>query len=156
MGDDSTNCMSAASTAARGTCPTMHAAPGSTAPTTASARGRRCTTCSRPPPASPKGAGDGRLRGPPPRPRRRVRVGARRGTSRVGLTLAAILVVFLLALFYLTQTLGVAALNYDIDTLIAERSALEQQLQSVEGDIARWGAEPAIVKGAQQAGLDRR
>ena len=91
----------------------------------------------------------------PPRRQRTVRVRAHRGTSRVGLTLAAILVVFLLALFYLTQTLGVAALNYDIDTLIAERSAIEQQLQSVEGDIARWGAEPAIVKGAQQAGLDR-
>jgi hypothetical protein len=90
-----------------------------------------------------------------PRRQRTVRVRARRGTSRVGLTLAAILVVFLLALFYLAQTLGVATLNYDIDTLIAERSAIEQQLQSVEGDIARWGAEPAIVKGAQQTGLDR-
>jgi hypothetical protein len=102
---------------------------------------------------------EGARRGPAPFvPARRQRVArtrAHRGTSRLGLALAAILVVFLLALFYLTQTLGVATLNYDIDALLAERTAIEQQLQSVEGDIARWGAEPAVVKGAQRAGLDR-
>lgn len=90
-----------------------------------------------------------------PRRQRTVRARARRGTSRIGLALAAILVGFLLALFYLIQTLGVATVNYDIDALIAQRSDMEQQLQSLEGDIARWGAEPAIVKGAQGAGLDR-
>lgn len=102
---------------------------------------------------------EGARRGAPPfalpRRERPVRARAHRGSSRIGLALAAILVAFLLALFYLTQMLGVATLNYDIDALIAQRAAIEQQLRSVEGDIARWGAEPAVVKGAQQAGLDR-
>ena len=80
---------------------------------------------------------------------------ARRRTNRVGLALAAIFAAFLLGLFYLTQTLGTAMTRFDIDSLTAQQAEIEQRIQSVEGDIARWGAEPAIVHGAQQAGLDR-
>ena len=45
--------------------------------------------------------------------------------------------------------------RFDIDALAAQRADIEQRILSVEGDIARWGAEPAIVHGAQQAGFDR-
>lgn len=90
-----------------------------------------------------------------PRRRQPARRRAARGASRVGLSLAAILVAFLLGLFYLTQTIGAAASSYDIDTLMASRDHLDRQLQSVEGDIARWGAEPAIVTAAQAAGLSQ-
>jgi hypothetical protein len=87
--------------------------------------------------------------------RARTRIRARRRSSRVGLTLAAILVCFLLALAYLTQTIHVAARSYDIDALLEERQRLERELQSVQTDLYRWGAEPAIVKRAAEAGLDR-
>ena len=87
--------------------------------------------------------------------RARTRTRARRGSSRIGLTLAAIGVCFMLALGYLTQTVHVAARSYDIDTLLVERQLLERELQSLQSDIYRWGAEPAIVKGAAAAGLDQ-
>ena len=67
---------------------------------------------------------------------------------------AAIIAAFLLGLFYLTQTLGTAMTRFDIESLAAQRADIEQRILSVEGDIARWGAEPAIVHGAQQAGMD--
>ncbi|HET7677486.1 MAG TPA: hypothetical protein VFK38_06500 [Candidatus Limnocylindrales bacterium] len=89
----------------------------------------------------------------PPRARRRSR--ARRGSSPVGLSLAAILTTFLLGLFYLTQTIHVAATNYDVDTLLEKRNRLGQELTSLEADIARWAAEPAVVKGATAAGQSR-
>ena len=88
-----------------------------------------------------------------PRRRQPSRVRAHRRSSPVGLSLAAILVAFLLALFYLTQAIHMAATNYDIEALAEERNRLEQQLQSIQGDIARWGAEPAILHGAQEMGL---
>jgi hypothetical protein len=88
-----------------------------------------------------------------PRPRPAARARPRRGSSPLGLTLAAILVCFLLALFYLTQMIHVAATSYDIDELVIERNRLDQQLQSLQGDMARWGAEPQILEDAQQTGL---
>ena len=88
-----------------------------------------------------------------PRPNARSRRRAGSGTHRVSLGLAGILVCFLLALFYLTQMIHVAATGYDIDSLVVERNRLEQELQSLQGDIARWGAEPQIMDGAQQKGL---
>ncbi|HEX5466269.1 MAG TPA: hypothetical protein VFW92_06295 [Candidatus Limnocylindrales bacterium] len=87
------------------------------------------------------------------RRRQPARRRARRGTSRVGLALAAILVVTLLGLFYLSQTIGAATANYDIDGLSATHDRLERQLRSVEGDVYRYGAQPAILQGAQAAGL---
>lgn len=68
---------------------------------------------------------------------------------------AAILTAFVLGLVYLTQTIHVAAVNHEIDGLYAEQQRLTQQVQSLKGDIARWGAEPAILERAQGAGLDR-
>ena len=90
-------------------------------------------------------------------PRRRAlpRDRARLRTNHAGIALAAIVAAFLLGLFYLTQTLGTAMTRFDIEALAAERADIEQRILSVEGDIARWGAEPAIVHGAQAAGLDR-
>jgi hypothetical protein len=90
-------------------------------------------------------------------PRRKAssRDRARRRTNHAGIALAAIIATFLLGLFYLTQTLGTAMTRFDIDALAAQRADIEQRILSVEGDIARWGAEPAIVHGAQQAGFDR-
>jgi hypothetical protein len=89
-----------------------------------------------------------------PRPRRAARNRTRSGGSgRVSLSLAGILVCFLLGLFYLTQMIHVATTGYDIDSLVVERNRLEQELQSLQGDIARWGAEPQILSDAQQAGL---
>jgi hypothetical protein len=94
-----------------------------------------------------------------PLPSRRLRraadVPASRGADRVVLALAAILLAFLLGLFYLTQTLRVATTDYEIDTLLSQRTDLGRQIRSAEGDIARWGAEPAVVAGAQAIGFDR-
>ena len=50
-----------------------------------------------------------------PRRRQGVHQRARRGASRVGLILGAILVAFLLGLFYLTQTIGTATAGYDTE-----------------------------------------
>jgi hypothetical protein len=90
-------------------------------------------------------------------PRRKgvARERARRRTYRSGVALAAIAAAFLLGLFYLTQTLGTAMTRFDIEALAAEKADIEQRILSVEGDIARWGAEPAIIHGAEQAGFDR-
>ena len=89
-----------------------------------------------------------------PRRKGAARERARRRTNRAGIALAAIIAAFLLGLFYLTQTLGIAITRFDIESLAAQRADIEQRILSVEGDIARWGAEPAIVHGAQQAGFD--
>jgi hypothetical protein len=88
-------------------------------------------------------------------PRPDARLHRRRASERngVSLGLAAILVCFLLGLFYLTQMIHVAATGYDIDSLVVERNRIEQELLSLQGDIARWGAEPHILGAAQQRGL---
>lgn len=93
----------------------------------------------------------------PALPRRRPapRVRAHRRASPVGLTLAGILTSFLLGLFYLTQTIHVAATTYRVDTLRLEVQRLTQQAESLRGEVERAGAEPAIVDSAQQAGLSR-
>jgi hypothetical protein len=87
--------------------------------------------------------------------RARTRIRARRRNSPLGLSLAGIVIAFLLALFYLAQTMHVAATGYDLDALLLERELLLQQLTTLEGDIHRWGAEPAVVKEATEMGLDR-
>lgn len=84
-----------------------------------------------------------------------VRVRAGRRGSPIGLVLAGILTAFLLGLIYLTQTIQVAATTYQTDQLVGQRQHLERQIQSMQGAIARFGAEPVIVERALQAGLDR-
>lgn len=88
-----------------------------------------------------------------PRRRQAARVRAGRRASRVGIAMAGILVAFLLGLFYLTQTVRVAATNYDIDSLLDQRDRTTQQLQSIQGDIARLGAEVVVTGRAQGLGL---
>ncbi len=88
-----------------------------------------------------------------PRRRQAARVRAGRRSSRVGIALAGILVSFLLGLFYLTQTVRVAATTYDIDTLVEHRDQLTQQLLTMQGDIAGVGAEVSVTSQAQRYGL---
>ena len=99
----------------------------------------------------------GARRGPAPVSRRRSSgtVRARRQGSPVTLVLAGVLTFFLLGLIYMTQILQTAGLRTEGDALIRERQALERELQSLQGSIARWGAEPLVVERAGQLGLDR-
>ncbi len=90
----------------------------------------------------------------PPRRRQAARVRAGRRANRVGLAMAAILVAFLCGLFYLTQTVSVAATSYDIDGLAAQRDHMTQQIQSLQGEIAQQGAEIAVTARAQGLGLN--
>ncbi|MFI5262498.1 MAG: hypothetical protein ACHQZR_08095 [Candidatus Limnocylindrales bacterium] len=88
-------------------------------------------------------------------PRRRavIRQRARRGANRVGLVLAAILIVFLLCLFYLTQTIGTATAGYQMDRLTTEATDLQQQLSTQHGQIAAEGSEQNVLQAAQANGL---
>jgi len=96
-----------------------------------------------------------RLPEAPTLPRRKVRgaVRARRRTGRVGFTLGAIVLTFLLAFFSLAQTVRVSATGYDIDRLLTEREQLEARVRQVQSDLNRLGREPAIRKQSLDAGL---
>lgn len=91
----------------------------------------------------------------PALPRRRMRGAVRAGRrpSRVGLLLGGIVLAFLLAFFWLAQTVRVSATSYDIDRLAAERDALGAQIGDLQSDLNRLGREPAIRKLATDAGL---
>ncbi|HKG57395.1 MAG TPA: hypothetical protein VKA85_09110 [Candidatus Limnocylindrales bacterium] len=91
----------------------------------------------------------------PALPRRRLRgtVRAGRRPGRVGLLLGGIVLVFLLAFFWLAQTVRVSATSYDIDRLSAERERLEARLDDLQSDLNRLGREPAVRKLATDAGL---
>ena len=91
----------------------------------------------------------------PSLPRRRIRgaVRAQRRADRVGFILGGIVVAFLLAFFWLAQTVGVSATSYDIDQRAAERDRLEAQVRDLQSDINRLGHEPAIRKLAIDAGF---
>lgn len=96
-----------------------------------------------------------RREAPPALPRRRMRgaVRARRGPNRVGFLLGGIVLAFLLAFFWLAQTVRVSATSYDIDRMAAERDALGAQISDLQSDLNRLGREPAIRKLATDAGL---
>jgi len=91
----------------------------------------------------------------PSLPRRRIRgaVRAQRHAGRVGFILGGIVVAFLLAFFWLAQTVGVSATSYDIDQRAAERDRLEAQVRDLQSDLNRLGHEPAIRKQAIDAGF---
>jgi len=72
----------------------------------------------------------------------------------IGLLLAAILISFLVGLIYLAQTIRLAATNYQIDQLIAQRDDLHRQIQTVQTSVLRWGTEPTVLERAQRLGLD--
>jgi hypothetical protein len=92
----------------------------------------------------------------PSLPRRRMRSAVRaqrRSTNRVGLLLGVIVVGFVLAFFWLAQTVGVSATSYDIDQAAAERDRLQSSIRDLESDINRLGHESAIRKLSIDAGL---
>jgi hypothetical protein len=97
------------------------------------------------------------LRGAVATTRRRATrtIRADRRPRTVLVTLALIVTAFVLGLMYLTQSIRVAATSFEIDRLSADRQRLQQQVQSLEGAITQYGAEPAVVQRAGQAGLDR-
>lgn len=95
---------------------------------------------------------------PAPGTRRRVSRPERAGrrVRPVGALLAAILVAFVLGLTYLAQTVQLAATEYEIEQLQAQRDDLHRQLQTIETDVLYWGAESTVLDRAQGMGLDQR
>jgi len=87
--------------------------------------------------------------------RRRARTAVRsgRGTRRLGTVLTAVVVTFLLAFFWLSQDIRLAASGYDIGKLYAARDRMDARLQDLTSDLNRLGREPAIRKQAIDAGL---
>jgi len=87
--------------------------------------------------------------------RRRTRsaVRARRRSSRVGLALGGIVLVFLLALFSLAQTVRVSATGVDVDRLRAEQEQLVDTQRSLLAELNKLGREPAVRRQALDAGL---
>jgi len=83
----------------------------------------------------------------------RSRVGVRRpATPRVGLALAAIVVTFSGAFLWLTQSVRVAATNYDIVRLVSERDRLEALGVDLRSDLERLSGAPAIRQEALDLG----
>lgn len=79
------------------------------------------------------------------RPRSRTALGG------VGIVLALMFV----GLFYLSQTFEAAAARYRVDTLLAERQGLLQELRSQQGTALTLGSAATVIQWAQGAGLDR-
>jgi hypothetical protein len=75
----------------------------------------------------------------------------RPATPRVGLVLAGIVVAFSGAFLWLTQSVRVAATNYDIVRLVSERDRLQALSVDLRSDLERLSGEPAI----RQEALDR-
>ena len=73
----------------------------------------------------------------------------------MGVLLAVILVAFLLGLTYLAQTVQLAATEYQIAQLQAQRDDLHRQIQTIETSVLRWGAESTVLDRAQSLGLDQ-
>ncbi len=88
-------------------------------------------------------------------PRRRVRGATRAGrrSDRIGIVLGAIVIAFMLAFFWLAQSMRVSATGYEIDRLLLERDRLEDQQRSLVSDLNRLGREPAVRKLALDLGL---
>lgn len=80
---------------------------------------------------------------------------ASRRASPVRALIGGILVLFLIGLIYLAQTVHLAATNYEIDQLVAQRDDLYRQVQTVETSVLRWGTEPTVLERAQRLGLDQ-
>ena len=67
--------------------------------------------------------------------------------------LTAVVVTFMLAFFWLSQDIRLAASGYDIGKLDAARDRMDARLQDLTSDLNRLGREPAIRKQAIDAGL---
>jgi cell division protein FtsL len=90
-------------------------------------------------------------------PRRRLSSPTRAGrrTSPIAIVLAAVLVITLVALVYLAQTIQIAATNYAVDQLVAQRDDLYRQVQTLESDVLPYRSEEQVLNYAQGAGLDQ-
>jgi cell division protein FtsL len=90
-------------------------------------------------------------------PRRRLSSPTRAGrrTSPIAIVLAAVLVITLVALVYLAQTIQIAATNYAVDQLVAQRDDLYRQVQTLESSVLPFGSEASVLDRAQRAGLDQ-
>lgn len=90
-------------------------------------------------------------------PRRRLRgataVRSRRRQGWVGFVVVGIVVVFLLALFSLSQTVRVSATDFDVDRLMAARAELLANERDLIANLSSQGSEPAIRRLALDAGL---
>lgn len=88
-------------------------------------------------------------------PRRRTSAARRieHRSSLVDWALVGIVVAFVLAFFYLAQTVRVSATGYELERLSGDRIRLEAQLADIESDLSRLGRESAIRKLALDAGL---
>lgn len=84
---------------------------------------------------------------------RKARALAVRRPSTVGITLAAIVIVFTAAFLSLSQSVRVAATGYDIVRLASEHDRLQAIRQDLQSDVERLRSEPAIRKQALDAGL---
>ncbi len=82
-----------------------------------------------------------------------VRAGRR--AQPFGALIAFVLVALVVGLIYVAQTIQVAATNYEIDGLIAERDDLARQVQTLETSVLRWAAEATVLERAQRIGLDQ-
>jgi cell division protein FtsL len=78
---------------------------------------------------------------------------ARQRSNRVGIALGAIVVAFLLAFFWLAQTMRVSAIGYEIDQLQSEQSQMTSRRADLQSNLQRLGREPAIRKQAIDLGL---
>ncbi len=78
---------------------------------------------------------------------------ARQRSNRVGIALGGIVVAFLLAFFWLAQTMRVSAIGYEIDQLQSVRSQMISQRADLQSTLQRLGREPAIRKQAFDLGL---
>jgi len=67
--------------------------------------------------------------------------------------LTGIVVVFLLAFFWLAQDVRVSATGYDIGRLEVARQRMDARVQDLASDLNRLGREPAIRKQALDNGL---
>ena len=73
--------------------------------------------------------------------------------SSLGIALGAIVLVFSAAFLSLSQSVRVAATSYDIVRLVSEHDRLGAIRQDLQSDVERLRSEPAIRKGALDAGL---
>jgi len=69
--------------------------------------------------------------------------------------MAIVLVSLLVGLIYVALTIRLAATNYEVDGLIAERDDLARQVQTLETSVLRWGTEATVLERAQRIGLDQ-
>lgn len=80
---------------------------------------------------------------------------ARRRSQPFGAVIAVVLVALVVGLIYVAQTIQLAATNYEIDGLIAERDDLARQVQTLETSVLRWGTEATVLERAQRIGLNQ-